>query len=78
MAYAVTKAPDDIVTKKDIKNCLKHLRKTEDFLYPNSLKVEDAHYEVEGLKITLTLSISQKTEYGGNAGIQEKSCVLDK
>jgi hypothetical protein len=76
--HAETKAPDDVVTKSDINNCLKHLRKTEDFLYPQSLKVESANYAVKDSKIILTLKIREKTEYGGSAGIQEKQCVLDK
>lgn len=77
-AYAETKAPDDVVTKADINKCLKHLRKTEDFLYPNSLKIESAHYKMENAKVLLTLNISEKTEYGGSAGVKEKQCVLDK
>ena len=67
-----------MVTKADINKCLKHLRKTENFLYPHSLKVESAHYTLENSKILLTLSISEKTEYGGHAGEQDKQCVLNK
>jgi len=52
--------PDDIVTKADINKCLKHIRKTEGFLYPQSLKVETAKYTIEDTKILLTLSISEK------------------
>lgn len=77
-AYAETKAPNNVVTKNDINKCLKHLRKTEDFLYPHSLKVESAHYTQENTKILLTLSISEKTEYGGPAGSQDKQCELEK
>ncbi len=78
IAYSETKAPDELVTKKDIKSCFKHIKKTEDFLYPHSLKIEAAHYVVEESKLRLTLSISEKTEYGGSAGIQKKDCLLDK
>ena len=77
-SYAEIKAPDQVVTKADIKKCLKHLRDTEEFLYPQSLKVESAHYTQKNSKILLTLSISEKTEYGGNASVQEKQCTLDK
>lgn len=72
IVYAKTKAPDDIVTKADINKHLKHIRKTEDFLYPQFLKVETAKYTIEDTKILLTLSISEKTEYSGSAGVQDK------
>lgn len=77
-SYAETKAPDDVVSKDDINKCLKHLRKTENFQYPNSLKVESAHYSVEEKIILLTLSISEKNEYGGFAGKQNKQCKIEK
>lgn len=77
LIYAQNKAPDEVVTKSDIKKCFKHIRETENFVYPESLKVESSHYTVEGSKILLTLSLSQKTEYGGNVPVQEKQCVID-
>ena len=78
IVHAQFQPPDDLVTKSDINKCFEHLRNTEDFLYPHSLKVESAHYTLYDLKIILTLGISQKTEYGGNMAIQEKQCELDK
>ena len=78
VVYAEKEAPDELVTKSDINKCLEHLRNTEDFLYPHSLKVESAHYTQDSSKILLTLGISQKTEYGGNVGVQEKQCVIEK
>jgi len=75
---AQSSAPDDAVTKSDIKKCVKKLKKTENFLYPNSLKVESATYVPEGSKIILTLTLSQKTEYGASAGVEEKQCTLEK
>ena len=59
-AYAETKAPDNVVTKDDINKCLKHLRKTEDFLYPHSLKVESAHYTQEDKKYSINLKHKRK------------------
>ena len=76
--FAETSAPDDVVTKKDIKKCVKKLKKTEKFLYPNSLKVESATYVSENSKNILTLTLSQKTEYGASAGVQQKQCKIDK
>ena len=77
-AFSETSAPDDVVSKHDIKNCVKHLKKTEKFLYPDSLKVESAIYRIENSKIILTLTLSQKNEYGGYAGTDKKNCIIEK
>ncbi len=77
-SYAQNKAPDDVVTKDDINNCYQDILKKEISFNANYLKVESAHYIVEGEKILLTLNIRERNDYGAPVGLHERKCELNK
>ena len=77
-AYAQNKAPDDVVSKKDINNCYKDILKSEISFNPHYLSIESAHYTVEDAKILLTLNIREKNDYGAPVGLHERECTLNR